>query len=230
MSSSGLWGLPMGAINKKSLSERDICTKFITPAIQQAGRDIQTQVREEFSFTKGRVIVRGKTVDRGKVKRVDYLLNHQPNVPIAVIEAKDNNHSISSGMQQALDYADTLDVPFVFSSNGDGFAFHDRTGSSEHVEQEIALDAFPAPATLWQRYCQWKNLDAPKQQIVTQGYYADPGGKTPYYFQQIAINRTIEAVANGQDRVLGLLSLLRSAAESRLASRPQTVALRLHSD
>ena len=115
-------------MNKKDLTERDICTKFIAPAIERAGWDVVSQVREEVFFTKGRIIVRGKLVTRGKGKFVDYILYYKPNVPIALIEAKDNNHAVGDGMQQGLDYAETLDIPFVFSSNGDGFLFHDRTG------------------------------------------------------------------------------------------------------
>ena len=115
-------------MDKKSLSERDICTKFITPALRTAGWDEMVQIREEVSFTKGRIIVRGKLVSRGKGKRADYILYYKPNVPIALIEAKDNAHAIGDGMQQGLDYAETLNIPFVFSSNGDGFVFHDRDG------------------------------------------------------------------------------------------------------
>ena len=117
-------------MNKKDLSERDICSKFIGPAVKRAGWDGMMQIREEVAFTKGRIIVRGKLVTRGKAKRADYILYYKPNIPIAIIEAKDNNHSVGDGMQQALDYAATLNIPFVFSSNGDGFVFHDRTGSS----------------------------------------------------------------------------------------------------
>ena len=101
-------------MNKKSLSERDICTKFITPAVKQAGWNVLTQIREEVSFTKGRIIVRGKLVTRGKAKRADYILYYRPNIPIALIEAKDNNHNIGDGIQQALEYASTLNIPFVF--------------------------------------------------------------------------------------------------------------------
>src|ERR1700676_1201763 len=132
-------------MNKKQLSERDICTKFITPALRQAGWDEMTQVREEVSFTKGRIIVRGKLVTRGKAKRADYILYYKPNIPIAIIEAKGNNCAVGDGMQQALDYAVTLDIPFVFSSNGDGFVFHDRTGLSSEKEASLALNAFPPP-------------------------------------------------------------------------------------
>src|SRR6187401_735653 len=107
-------------MDKRTLSERDICTKFITPALRKAGWDEMLQIREEVSFTKGRIIVRGKLVSRGQAKRADYILYYKPNIPIAVIEAKDNNHSVNSGIQQALGYAQTLDIPFIFCSNGDG--------------------------------------------------------------------------------------------------------------
>jgi type I restriction enzyme R subunit len=189
-------------MNKKSLSERDICTKFITPAIVQAGWDIQKQVREEFSFTKGRIMVRGKLHTRGKARRADFILYHQLNLPLAVIEAKDNKHSVGAGMQQALDYADALDVPFVFASNGDGFLFHDRTGTGAQVETELSLDQFPSPQELWQRYCQWKGLDAAASAKVEAPYYDDGSGRVPRYYQMNAINRTVEAVARGQSRVL----------------------------
>lgn len=189
-------------MDKKSLSERDICTKFIAPAIQQAGWDIQKQVREEVSFTKGRIIVRGKLHSRGKSRRADFILYHQPNLPIAVIEAKDNKHSVGSGMQQALDYAESLDVPFVFSSNGDAFLFHDRSGTGIQVETELTLEQFPSPNELWQRYCQWKGLEGAAQKKVEAPYYDDGSGRLPRYYQTNAINRTIEAVARGQDRIL----------------------------
>src|SRR5580704_15174214 len=127
-------------MDKKQLSERDICTKFITPAVKQAGWDEMAQIREEVGFTKGRIIVRGKLVTRGKGKRADYILYFKPNIPIAVIEAKDNTFSVGDGMQQALGYAETLEVPFAFSSNGDGFLFHDRTRMSPATETNLALD------------------------------------------------------------------------------------------
>ncbi len=189
-------------MDKKSLSERDICTKFIAPALSVAGWDIQRQVREEVSFTKGRVVVRGKLHSRGKSLRADFILYHQPNVPMAVIEAKDNTHGVGDGMQQALGYAETLDVPFVFSSNGDGFLFHDRTGLAPLTETALTLDEFPSPAELWQRYCAWKGLDAEASQKAEAPYYDDGTGRAPRYYQVNAINRTVEAVARGQNRVL----------------------------
>lgn len=189
-------------INKKVLSERDICTKFITPAIEAAGWDRMMQMREEVSFTDGRILFRGNTVVRGKTKRADYILYYKPNIPIAIVEAKDNNHSVAAGMQQALGYAETLQVPFVFSSNGNAFQFHDRTGTGEKTEQEIALGGFPDPDDLWRRYCKWKGLDDWKASIVAQDYYADGSGKRPRYYQINAVNRAIEAIAKGQDRIL----------------------------
>ena len=189
-------------MNKKNLSERDICTKFITPAVKNAGWDVLSQIREQVYFTKGRIIVRGKLVTRGKAKFADHILYYRPNIPIALIEAKDNNHSVGDGMQQGLDYAVTLDIPFVFSSNGDAFLFHDRTGLSRQTETELALDAFPTPEQLWARYRAWKGLAPAEERIVLQNYYDDAGGKEPRYYQSIAINKTIEAIAKGQDRIL----------------------------
>jgi len=189
-------------MTKRDLSERDICTKFITPAIKRAGWDVHSQIREEVSFTKGRIIVRGKLVTRGKAKRADYILYYKPNIPIALIEAKDNRHAVGGGMQQALEYAATLDIPFVFSSNGDAFLFHDRTGRSSQLETELPLDAFPTLERLWAEYRAWKGLAPAEESIVLQNYFEDGGGKEPRYYQSIAINRAIEAIAKGQDRIL----------------------------
>ena len=189
------------AMDKKSLSERDICTKFITPALRKAGWDEMTQIREEVHFTKGRIVVRGKLVSRGKGKRADYVLYYKPNLPIALIEAKDNNHAVGDGMQQALDYADTLNIPFVFSSNGDGFVFHDRTVATAK-EATLALESFPPPSDLWARYRTWKGLTAESEEIVLQDYFDDGSGKAPRYYQVNAINAAVEAIAKGRDRVL----------------------------
>lgn len=189
--------------DKKSLSERDICTKYITPAITGAGWDLHSQIREEVSFTKGRIIVRGKLHTRGEQKRADYILYYKSNIPLAVIEAKDNGHSVGAGMQQALNYAETLGVPFVFSSNGDAFLMHDCTGLADKIEQELALHAFPSPAELWQRYCQWKGLETVEAcHTVEMPYYDDGTGRAPRYYQAIAINNTVEAVAKDQRRIL----------------------------
>jgi type I restriction enzyme R subunit len=189
-------------MSKKDLSERDVCTKFITPAVQQAGWDLHSQIREEVFFTRGRIIVRGRLVTRGKAKRADYILYYKPNIPIALIEAKDNTHSVGDGMQQALEYAATLDIPFVFSSNGDAFLIHDRTGHKNPIEAELPLNAFPTPAELWNRYRIWKGMTPVQEEVVLQDYFEDVYGKEPRYYQRIAINKTIEAIAKGQDRIL----------------------------
>ena len=187
-------------MNKKDLSERDICTKYITPAIVTVGWDLHKQIREEVYFTKGRVIVRGRTFERGESKKADYILYHTGNIPIAIIEAKDNKHSVGAGLQQAIDYGEILDIPFVYSSNGDAFIEHDRTGRSKEVEKEIPLDKFPSPAELWRRYKKWKGIREQHENIITQDYHM--GTKKPRYYQEIAINRAVEAVAKGQDRIL----------------------------
>lgn len=190
-------------LNKKNLSEADIKTKFITPALEKAGWDKQVQLLEEVSFTDGRIYVRGKLTARGERKRADYILYHKPNIPIAIIEAKDNNHSVRAGMQQALDYARILDIPCVFSSNGDGFVFHDRTASDENIETELTMDNFPTPEVLWEKYKQYKGIQTPEvEKIASQDYYSDGSGRMPRYYQQIAVNRTVEAIANGQNRIL----------------------------
>jgi type I restriction enzyme R subunit len=190
-------------MNKKDLSERDICSKFITPALTRNGKwDLMEQIGEEVSITDGRVIVRGQLSTRSDPKRADYVLYHKPGIPLAVIEAKDNNHGVGAGMQQALGYANTLDVPFAFSSNGDAFIFHDRTGLSPQVETELKLDEFPSAADLWRRYCTWKGITPKEEAVVAQDYYEQGPGKTPRYYQQTAINRTVEAIAKGADRCL----------------------------
>lgn len=189
-------------MNKKDLSERDICTKFITPALVRAGWDVMSQIREEVGFTKGRIIVRGKLVTRGKAKRADYILYYKPNIPIALIEAKDNNHAVGDGMQQGLEYASTLDIPFIFSSNGDAFLLHDRTSQSGQTEIELSLGSFPTPEQLWTSFRTWKGLDSTQEEVVLQNYFEDGSGKEPRYYQRIAINKTIEAIAKGQNRIL----------------------------
>lgn len=190
-------------MNKKNLSERDICTKYITPAIEKAGWDTQLQVLEEVSFTDGKIYVRGKMTARGTRKRADYILYYKPNIPIAIIEAKDNNHSVRAGIQQGLDYAKILDIPCVFSSNGDGFLFHDRTADDGNIETEIGIDDFPSPEQLWKRYKKYKGIITTEaESIVSQDYFFDGSNRKPRYYQQIAINRTVEAVAKGQNRIL----------------------------
>jgi type I restriction enzyme R subunit len=190
-------------MNKKSLSERDICTKFITPALEKAGWDTQLQILEEVSFTDGKIYVRGKITARGTRKRADYILYYKPNIPIAIIEAKDNNHSVRAGIQQGLDYARILDIPCVFSSNGDGFLFHDRTATDGNIEAEIGLEDFPTPEQLWEKYKKYKGIATPEaEKIASQEYYFDGTNRKPRYYQQIAVNRTVEAIAGGQNRIL----------------------------
>ena len=196
-------------MDKYQLSERDICTKFITPAIQQAGWQ-QHQFREEVNITDGRVIVRGKLASRiknpdakGGPKRADFVLYGRPNVPIAVVEAKQAKFSVGHGMQQALAYAEMLDAPFAISSNGDGFLLHDRTGLTQPIERELSLTEFPTLNDLWPLYQQWKGLaEASAVKLVERPFYSDGSGKEPRYYQRVAINRAIEAIAKGQQRVL----------------------------
>ena len=182
-------------MNKKALSERDICTKFITPNLVAAGWDLDTQVREEVGFTDGRIYVRGKMHVRGTQKRADYILYYKPNIPIAVIEAKENSFSMKAGIQQALGYAQTLDIPFVFSSNGDGFHFHDKTVKAGAIETQLGLSEFPSPELLWQKYKAFKGIPDEIEPVVAQEYFSDGSNRSPRYYQQIAINRTVEAVA-----------------------------------
>lgn len=191
-------------MNKKQLSETDIKTKFITPAIKNAGWDIKKQVLEEKSFTNGRIIVNGKTTKRGERKRADYILYGKENLPLAIIEAKDNNHSVGSGLMQGVEYAEMLDIPFVFSSNGDGFSEFDRTINEGKIQREFSLEEFPSPEELWARYKESKGIvDSQVEKIITQDYYVDINSdKEPRYYQRIAINRAVEGVAKGKDKML----------------------------
>lgn len=193
-------------MNKRDLSESDIKEKYITPALIRAGWDEMSQIQREEFFTAGRIYVKGKLTARGKGKFTDYSLYHQSkglNIRLAIIEAKDNKQSIRSGIQQALSYANTLDVPFVFSSNGDGFWFHDKTAKDGKLEKELALNEFPSPKELWEKYKQYKGISTPEQEaVVTQEYFQDTTGREPRYYQAIAINRTIEVVAKEQKRIL----------------------------
>ena len=189
--------------SKKDLSERDICTQFILPALKKAGWDIQTQIREEVSFTDGRIYVKGNKTTRGTRKRADFILYYKPNIPIAIIEAKSNKLSVNAGIQQGIEYSNILDIPVVFSSNGDGFYEHDKTLSNGNIERELSLDNFPSPDELWKIYKKYKKIDTPdEEKIVTQDYFYDSKGRSPRYYQQIAINRTLEAIAKGQNRIL----------------------------
>ena len=188
-------------MNKRALSESDICDKFIRPAMERSGWNGMEQIYREYPLRAGRVVVRGRTArrDATTVLRADYALFYKTNIPIAVLEAKDNSHAIGAGMPQAIRYGELLDVPFSFSSNGDGFVFRDATLADGVLERTLTLDEFPSPADLWSRYCAWKGWTAEVRQ-VTEFDYAP--SKTPRYYQLQAINRTVEAIARGRKRVL----------------------------
>lgn len=183
----------------KDLTEEDIKLRFITPSLQKSEWDIQSQIRCEYYYTDGKINVRENVASRGKGKKVDYLLSYRSNMPIAIVEAKDNKVTVSHGIQQAIGYAVDLDIPFAYSSNGSGFYEHDRiTGK----EREIKLDEFPTPEELWNRYKAEKSLTEEEAKIITQPYYYMSAFKTPRYYQRIAINKTVEAIAKGQKRIL----------------------------
>lgn len=188
-------------LDKKTMTEAEICQNVITPALLKAGWPL-TQLRREFFAPGPVVIARGKKPRRGKAAYVDYLLHHPSGQPLAVLEAKRNDHDLSHGMQQAIDYASRLDVPFAITSNGDGFLIRDCTGRTQPAERHLALDAFPTPGQLWQLYCEVRGLDETTRQLITQPWYEDIGGRQPRYYQRIAAQRTLEAIANGQRRML----------------------------
>jgi type I restriction enzyme R subunit len=188
-------------MDKKKLSETDIITKFIMPAVQSAGWDLMKQIRQEVKLRDGKVIVRGQLGVRKTVKSADIVLYHQPNMPLAVIEAKANKHEMGKGMQQGLDYARLLEVPFVFASNGDGFIFHDKTNPAQ-LETRIELSDFPTPEQLWQKYCDYRGFTQAQLPLITPDYHDDGSGKAPRYYQLQAINKTIEAVSSGQNRII----------------------------
>ena len=192
----------MNEINKKELSEMDIRTKYITPAIVSAGWSSISQMREEYKVTNGRIIARGKSCKREAPLKADYVLFYKPNKPIAIVEAKDNKHTMADGMQQALQYADMMDVPFVFSSNGDGFVFHNKFITEGHPEINLSLDEFPSPETLWNMYHEQSHISLAQDTVIDEPYYSDNPDKQPRYYQMNAINKTVEAIANGQNRVL----------------------------
>ena len=195
----------MSEINKKELSETDICDLFITPSIKEAGWDPIRQIRREVTLTPGPIIVRGNMSSRSKKKKkfADYVLYQEPGVPVAVVEAKDNKHTVSQGMQQALGYAEILEVPSAFSSNGDAFASHNNVpAAGEDIETQFPLEKFPPPQTLWQRYKSYRGIEEKSEDLVLQPYHPDSSGKEPRYYQVEAINRVVEAVAKGQKRVL----------------------------
>lgn len=186
-------------INKKDLTEEDIKLKYITPALQNAEWDIKNQIRCEYYYTLGKINVRENVAQRGKGKKVDYLLSYKSNIPIAIVEAKDNNGLSSHGIQQGIDYASDLDIPFAYSSNGDMFYEHDMiTGE----EREFSMEEFPTPKQLWERYLKEKDITPDQESLITEPYYFMDVNKIPRYYQRIAINKTIEAISKGQKRIL----------------------------
>lgn len=185
-------------LGKRNLSEEDIKLRYITPAIQNAGWD-NKQIRMEYAFTAGRIILRGNITARGKKKSADYLLSYKSNFPLAVVEAKDNKHSVGAGLQQAIEYARELDVPYVYASNGDGFVEQNLiTGEVK----ELKLEEFPSPEDLYKKYKIDKGIDEAEEKVILAPYYYIPDYKTPRYYQRVAINKTVDAVAKGQNRVL----------------------------
>lgn len=185
-------------MGKSHLSEEDIKLRYITPAIQNAGWD-NKQIRMEYAFTAGRIILRGNITARGRKKSADYLLSYKNNFPLAIVEAKDNTQPVGAGLQQAIDYAKALDVPYVYASNGDGFVEQNLiTGEVK----ELKLEEFPSPEALYQRYRIDKGFDEAEEKVMLEPYYYIPNYKTPRYYQRVAINRTVDAVAKGRNRVL----------------------------
>src|SRR5277367_2112094 len=169
---------------KKDLTEHQIREQYIDPHLDLAGWKLDVNLGVEVRLTPGPV------------------LYARPGLPIAVVEAKDNKHTVRAGMQQALAYAEMIDAPFAFSSNGDAFFEHDRTGTRTPVEDEIPLTSFPTPAELWQRYAAWKGLTGEVTRAIEQPYHEDTSGREPRYYQIRAINRVVEAIARGRSRAL----------------------------
>lgn len=186
-------------MGKNHLSEEDIKARYITPAITDAGCDIKKQVRLEYDFAAGRIILRGKMTARGKKKRADYVLSYKNNLPLAIIEAKGNNHSVGAGLQQGIEYAKAMDIYYVYSSNGDEFV--EKNLLTGEV-RDLKLEEFPSPETLYQRYRIDKGIDEAEEKVMLEPYYYIPNYKKPRYYQRVAINRTVDVVAKGQDRVL----------------------------
>lgn len=185
-------------MGKSHLSEEDIKLRYITPAIQNAGWD-NKQIRMEYAFTAGRIILRGNITARGRKKSADYLLSYKNNFPLAIVEAKDNTQPVGAGLQQAIDYAKALDVPYVYASNGDGFVEQNLLTGEVN---ELKLEDFPSPEALYQRYRIDKGIDEAEEKVMLEPYYYIPNYKTPRYYQRVAINRTVDAVAKGRNRVL----------------------------
>lgn len=186
-------------INKIEMSEEDVRAKYIDPSIRNAGWNEETQIRREFSFTDGRIFVKYGKVVRGKRKKADYILSYKTNFNLAIIEAKKNTLTAEHGIQQGIEYGEILDIPFIYSCNGKSYVEFDRiTGKTN----EFKMEEFPSPETLFERYLTEKNLKNKNENLLTENYYYTTGSKTPRYYQTVAINRTIEAIARGQKRIL----------------------------
>ena len=189
----------MAILPKNQMTEEDIKFNFITPALEKNGWKDKITMETKVQFTDGKINLRGNMASREKPKKADYVLYINANNPIAVVEAKDNKHSVSHGLQQAMEYAKKLDTPFAYSSNGDGFIEHDfLTGK----EREFALDEFPSPEELINRFKSQKNITEAEEQIIDQPYYTSSKTYPPRYYQRIAVNRTLDAIARGQERLL----------------------------
>jgi type I restriction enzyme, R subunit len=190
-----------------SLTEQETRSRYITPALQKAGWDLYSQIREEMKITDGRIVVRGAMHSRRAPKVADYVLFYKPNVPLAIVEAKDAQQQPGSGLQQALQYARMWDVPFAASSNGKSFVFHDSTaGEGRPVEMEIPMDGFPGPEELWRRLTRFKGLSPHETAVVAEGYYEHGERRHLRYYQAVAVNRAVDAVARGQKRLLMVMA------------------------
>lgn len=197
-------------------NEAETRSRLIRPAIASSGWS-DLQIREEFSYTLGRIHVAGNKWKRGDMKKVDFLLEYRPGVPIALIEAKHIGKSLGSGMQQALGYAEALDIPFVFSSNGEGFLFHDKTGMGKSTEERLSLEQFPTPQELHSRFTTWKENNGVPPEILTTEFQNEDPLKSERYYQRIAIDKTVETFAKEQRRLL--LVMATGTGKTRVASQ-----------
>ena len=190
--------------NIYSLSEEDIKNRYITPAIENSGwtknqTRMEYTIKEKTEFTAGKIIIRGRKAKRGNRKSADYLLFHRNNYPLAIVEAKDATKDTAHGIQQAIDYARILDVPFAYSSNGLGFVEHDMKNGTE---RQLTMEEFPTPEELWNRYKGSYDITPAVEDVIRQPYFYREGINRPRYYQRIAINRTVEVVARGQNRIM----------------------------
>lgn len=185
-------------MDKRDLTEEDIKARYITPAVERAGWG-KKQIFFERPFTDGRLILQGNKTTRGRRKRADYVLFYKNNLPLAIIEAKNNRCPMGAGLQQAIEYAEMLDVKYIYSSNGDGFVEQNLiTGEVRNLK----LEEFPSPEDIYQRYVQDRQITPVREKAMLQPYYTAKGFKIPRYFQRVAVNRVVDAVASGKNRIL----------------------------